>query len=227
VQRMVIPIALALATLSIAPAIGQTPAPQMPAGITRTQLLDNPAVMVARLKLEPGAREMPHTHPFSAIVIHITPGEIDMLLGDKRATTRRDKGHVEFIPREVTHAAANVGSSATEVLTVAIKPDRRPAPAVPVSASPEGIVRTVVLENDEARVTRVGFSPGAREPEHTHPYDMLLVASSGGRLDLLLGGKREVEDRPAGFVWFLPRDVVHAAISAAPAPIEFFSVGIK
>lgn len=206
---------------------GQPPAQPLPPGITRTPLLDNATVLVARLKLEPGAREVPHTHPFSAVVVHVVPGQIEMLLGDTRQTSRREVGHVEFIPREVTHAAANAGAAATEVVTIAIKPGRTPPGSVPMSAAPTGVTRDVVLENDEARVTRVRFSPGAREADHVHPYDLLLVALSGGRLELRLGATREVEDRPPGYVWFLPRNISHAAVNGAAAPIEFLSIGIK
>lgn len=205
----------------------QPSAPQVPIGITRTQVLDNSSVLVARLKLDPGARETPHTHPFSAVVIQITPGDVEMTLAGQRTSGHRDVGHVEFIPREVTHAAANVGPAPFEVVTIAIKPDRKPPPSVPVSQSPPGITRTPLIDNDEARATRVTFSPGAREPEHTHPYDLVLVALSGGRVDLLLGTTHEIDDRRPGFVWFLPRDMTHAAISAAASPIEFVSVGIK
>jgi quercetin dioxygenase-like cupin family protein len=228
-MRRLAPIICVIAALgtSIAGAARHRQTPQMPIGITRTQLADNQTVLVARLKLEPGAREIPHTHPFSAVVIQIVPGEVEMTLGADHTREHRGRGHVQYIPREVTHAAANVGAAPFDVVTIAIKPDRKAPASVPVSASPEGIVRTPVLENDEVRVTDVKFSPGAREPEHTHPYDLVLVALSGGKVELHLGNTRELEDRQPGFVWFLPRDVTHAAASAAPGPVEFLSVGIK
>lgn len=205
----------------------QTAAPQMPPGVTRTPLADNPTVMVAKLRFEPGARETPHTHPFSALVIYVTPATVEMKLGDKTTTGRLDAGHVDFIAREMPHAAANVGSAALEVVTIAVKPDRTRPGAAPPSPVTAGIVRTPVLENDEVRVARVKFAPGAREVDHQHPFDLVFVALSGGRTEVLVGAAREIENRPPGFTWFLPRDVTHMAANAGAAPSEFISVGIK
>jgi quercetin dioxygenase-like cupin family protein len=206
---------------------GAQPTVATPPGITRTQLLDNPTVMVARLKLDPGSREPVHTHPFSALVIQLTEGRVEMLLATEKTSTARETGYTWFIHREVSHAAANVGASPFEVVTVAIKPDRPRAPAGPATAARPGITRTSVLENDEARVTRVKFDPGARETVHTHPFDLVLVALTGGRVEVMVGSDRSVEDRPAGHVWFLPREIPHAVASAASAPMEFMSIGVK
>lgn len=205
----------------------QTPSPQMPPGITRTQLIDNPTVLVAKLKMDPGARETLHTHPFSAVVIQLTPGRIEITYGDKPSTVQREAGHVDFIAREMPHAAANVGSAPFEVVTIAIKPDRTRPASAPASPATAGILRTTVLDNDEARVTRVTFVPGAREGDHRHPFDLVLVALTGGRTEIAIGGQREIEDRPPGFVWFLPRDVTHMAANASARHTEFISIGVK
>jgi quercetin dioxygenase-like cupin family protein len=163
------------------------PAPAMPDGITRTQLVDNDTVLIARLGMAPGAQEDVHTHPFSAVVVQIGAGEVDMHLGSSHTRGRRDHGHVEFIPRETPHAAGNAGSTPFEVVTVAIKPDRRPGGEAPAAAAPAGITRTPVLDNPEARVTRVGFAAGAREPIHMHPFDLVVVQLTPGRMEVRVG----------------------------------------
>lgn len=199
----------------------------MPPGITRTQLLDNPSVMVARLRMAPGAREDLHTHPFSAVVVQLDPGEVEMRVGTRRETARRDAGHVEFIAAEMPHAAANTGSVAFDVVTIALKPDRKPGGTQPPSQAPVGITRTPVLDNAQARAARVTFGPGSREPVHTHPYDLVLVQLTPGRMEVLLSEKKEVKAYDPGEVIFLPRDVPHAAANPDQRAFDILSVAVK
>jgi quercetin dioxygenase-like cupin family protein len=202
-------------------------AAQTPPGITRTQLLDNPTVMIARLNMAPGARETVHTHPFSAVIVQLTPGDVEMRIGTRPETTRKERGTVDFIAAEMPHAAANVGTSAFDLVTVAIKPERTPAGTQPPAEAPPGITRTPVLENPVARVINVVFAAGAREPVHSHPYDLVLVQLTPGRMELTLGGEKGVEDYAAGDVVFLPRDVPHAVASADSRRVELLSVAVK
>jgi quercetin dioxygenase-like cupin family protein len=199
----------------------------MPPGITRRQLLDNASVMVARLRMAPGAREELHTHPFSAVVVQLDPGEVEMRVGTRRETARRDTGHVEFIAAEMPHAAANAGAVAFDVVTIALKPDRKAGGTQPPSQAPLGITRTPVLDNPQARATRVTFGPGSREPVHTHPYDLVLVQLTPGRMEVLLGEKKEVKAYEPGEIIFLPRDVPHAAASADERAFDILSVAVK
>jgi quercetin dioxygenase-like cupin family protein len=198
-----------------------------PPGITRTELENNATVLIARLRMAPGAREDVHTHPFSAVVVQIGAGDVDMRLGDGHTTTRRAHGFVEFIAKEVPHAAANVGQEPFEVVTIAMKPDRRPggdAPALPV---PSGITRAPLLDNADTRVTQVTFASMAREPVHTHPFDLVVVQLTPGRVELRVGEQVSTRDQAPGDVIFLPRDVPHAVSSADSGPFEILSVGIR
>ena len=206
-------------------------AAQVPPGITRTQLLDNSTVMIARLNMAPGAREQVHTHPFSAVIVQLTPGEVEMRIGTRPETTRKERGTVDFIAAEMPHAAANVGTSGFDIVTVAIKPDRKPAGTQPPAEAPPGITRTPVLENPVARVVNVVFAPGSREPVHTHPYDLVLVQLTPGRMEVMIGAERDagksVKDYAAGEVVFVPRDTPHAFASADKGRVELLSVAIK
>ena len=198
-----------------------------PPGITRTELENNATVLVARLRMAPGAREDVHTHPFSALVVQIGAGDVEMRLGDARTTTRRAHGFVEFIPREAPHAAANVGQEPFEVVTIAMKPDRRPGGEAPASAVPPGITRAPLLENAETRVTHVKFAPSAREPVHTHPFDLVVVQLTPGRVEVRVGKDVSTREYAAGEVIFLPRDVPHAVSNVDRGSFEILSVGIK
>ena len=218
-------LAMALWCTTLIAVVGQQ-AP-MPAGITRAQLVDNDTVMIARLGMAPGAQEDVHTHPFSAVVVQIGEGDVDMRIGSGHTRGRRPHGFVEFIPREMPHAAGNAGSAPFDVVTIAIKPDRRPGGAAPVSAVPDGITRTPGLDNAEARVTLVGFAAGAREPLHSHPFDLVVVQLTAGRVEVRLADEVTVRDHAAGDVLFLPRDVPHAVSNVGAAPFDVLSVGIK
>jgi quercetin dioxygenase-like cupin family protein len=212
---------------TVAAVVVATVAQTMPAGIERTVLVDNATVLVARLRLAPGAREEPHTHPFSAVVVQIEPGKVDMQLGDTRSTEMRPVGFAEFIPREVRHAAANVGPAAFEIVTVAIKPDRTPSADAPATAPRPGITRTPVLDNPEASVARVTFAGSAREPVHSHPNDLILVTLGSGSIEVQMGAERSTKAYPSGSVFFLPRNVDHAVANASDEPLAFMRVTIR
>jgi len=199
----------------------------MPAGITRTQLLDNQTAMVARLRMAPGAREEVHTHPFSAVVVQLDAGEVEMRVGTKRETAKQIPGHIEFIAAEMPHAAANTGTAPFDVVTIALKPERKPGGEQPPSPAPAGITRTMVLDNAQARATHVTFAAGSRETTHTHPYDLILVQLTPGTMELEMDGKRTTKDYAPGEVLFIPRDTPHAAINADTKAFEIVSVGVK
>ena len=198
-----------------------------PPGITRTELVNNPTVLIARLRMAPGAQEDVHTHPFSAVVVQIGEGDVDMRLGDERATSRRAHGFVEFIPREMPHAAANVGQELYDVVTIAIKPDRRPGRDARASAAPPGISRATLLENAETRVTRVTFASAAREEVHTHPFDLVVVQLTPGRVEVHMGKQVSTREYSPGEVKFVPRGVPHAVANVDGRPFEILSVGVK
>jgi quercetin dioxygenase-like cupin family protein len=207
--------------------LGRQQVANPPPGITRTALIENDTVMMARLRMAPTAAEDVHTHPFSAVVIQLHAGEVDMRMGDARARSRRPAGFVEFIAHGVPHAAANVGSAPFDLVTIAIKPDRKRGGEAPAQPVPAGITRTPVLDNSDARVTRVTFAAKAREPVHSHPFDLVVVPLTAGRLEVRIGDKADTRDYATGEPMFLPRDIPHAVSNAGAASITVFSVGIK
>jgi quercetin dioxygenase-like cupin family protein len=201
--------------------------PQLPPGMTRSVVLENDTVLVARLGYEPGKGETSHTHPFSAVVVQLSSGEVDMMLGTEHARSRRDAGTVWFIPANVPHAAVNTGTTLLEHLGITIKPTRAAAPAAPPTDAPAGITRTTLVDNADTRVVRVRFAPGSREPVHTHPNDLLTVQITPATVEMLLGAQKTTSERAAGFVQFLPRNVEHAYVSADTRPFELLSIAIK
>lgn len=202
--------------------------PQVPAGVTRTQLLDNRSALVARLTFEPGAAEPVHSHPFSAVMIELTAGDVQMTIGSEKTSARRMPGFSWFIPNGAPHAAVNVGTGACEFVTVAIKPGPHSSTSNPPAApAVPGIARTPMFDNDEVRVVNVRFEPGAREVVHSHAFDLLLVQLSPGRVETLLGSDRTASDLGAGTIQFLPKDVPHAVANPGATAFEVMSVGLR
>jgi quercetin dioxygenase-like cupin family protein len=200
---------------------------QPPPGITRTVLVDNPTVLVARLRYDAGKGETSHTHPFSAVVVQLTPGEVDMTLAADRSRARREAGTAWFIPAAAPHAAVNVGTAPFDQIAITIKPTRPAAPAAPPTDAPTGITRTTLIDNADTRVVRVRFAPGGREPVHTHPNDLLTVQLTAGRVEMLIASDKTASERAPGFVQFLARDIPHAYASIDTKPFELVSVAIK
>lgn len=213
-------LAAAVAALTIV----QAAVPVAPA---RTPVLDNATVTVTRLRFAPGTGESVHTHAFPLLIVQLTPGVVDLTVDDMRARGPRETGVVTFVPANVPHAAVNAGSTSFDLIAVAVKPARPPAPAAPPTDAPPGITRTTLLDNADVRVVRVQFEPGGREPVHTHPNDLLTVQLSGGQLEILNGGDRTRGLRDPGSVQFLQRNVEHTYGSVDTHSFEVLSISVK
>jgi len=221
--RLAIVVSLSMAL--VVAASGQ--APQTPPGVSRTVLVDNATVLVARLGYEAGKGETSHTHPFSAVVLQITSGIVNMTIGPDNLNARRDAGAAWFIPQNTPHYVMNAGTDTFEQVAITIKPTRLPPPAAPPAVDVPGITRTTVIDNREARVVRVQFAAGAREPVHTHPFDLLTVQLTPGTVEIQSGSEKTSSRRAPGFAQFVPRGVQHAYASADKKPFELMSVTIK
>ena len=200
---------------------------QPPPGVSRAVLLDNYTALVARLGFEPGAHESLHTHPFSAVMIELTEGDVEMTIGASKDSSVRKPGVAWFIPKEAPHAAANVGQTRCEFVTVAMKPHALQPMPVQNQAAVPGITRTLRFENDETRVVHVLFAPGSREEVHTHPFDLLVIQLTPGRVETLVGSNRSVSETDRGRVLFIRRNAPHAVANTGETPFEAMSVAVK
>jgi quercetin dioxygenase-like cupin family protein len=100
---------------------GTAPPAQALPGITRKPLLDTPDLAVTRLEFEPNVREPVHTHPYDLAVVPTMAARLDLQVGDKKNVRGYTAGEMIFIPRNVPHAVANVGTSAFRLLAIRIK----------------------------------------------------------------------------------------------------------
>src|SRR5439155_7227478 len=72
-----------------------------------------------------------------------------------------------------------------------------------------GITRTTLNDDAKSTVTRVHFAPGAAEPPHTHPYDVILVPDMDGSVDFGVDGRKTVTSVKSGDVQFVPKNTTH------------------
>jgi len=199
-----------------------------PADPIRTPILQNDTLAVTHLRFGPGTREATHTHPFPLILVQTTTGEIAV---QEQNTTRRGGkiGEVWFIPTDRPHALTTLPNvqKAIDVLAIALLPTRPPAPAAPATEAPPGITRATLVDNDVVRVVRVRFSPAAREPLHSHPNDLLTIQLTPAKVDVRMGTQGQSQEREAGYVHFIPRNVEHAYANEDAKPFEIISLAVK
>lgn len=103
------------------------------------------------------------------------------------------------------------------------------AQSVPLGAGrPEtpGVTRTPMHDDAKSSAVRVHFEPGAKEPPHTHPYDVLLVPLVTRPVEFIIGDKT-IQTLTTGVVQVIPRDVTHSLANVGREPLEFVTVALK
>src|SRR5262245_31668490 len=106
---------------------------------------------------------------------------------------------------------------------------QRAAPSVLLGegrAPTPGITRTALKDDAKSTVTRVQFMPGAKEPPHTHPYDVILVPVLASPVDAGIGDKRFTSFKP-GEVQFVPKDTVHFVGNTGTQMFELIAIALK
>src|SRR5262249_30004598 len=146
----------------------------------------------------------------STLVVQVTEGEVEITQLSDDSRGARQPGAVNFVPSGVGHTGRNIGGTPYDVLWIGLKRPRTAAPGSPAADAPPGISRSLVVENEEVHVTRLRFEPGAREPDHSHPYDLLTMQIDRATVGILNGGELSTAEREPGFIQFIPRGVLHA-----------------
>jgi len=101
-------------------------------------------------------------------------------------------------------------------------------PALDLASRPavDGISRTTLRDDAEVTVTRVHFAPGAAEPVHTHPFDLMVVPLQSGSVDWVMG-EESIRELSVGDVQFVPRGVSHQLANTGSIPFEVIAIAIK
>ena len=93
--------------------------PEVP-GITRTTIRDDAKSTVTRVHFAAGAFEPPHTHATDVILVPVTAGTLELVIG-ARTVADVKPGDVQFVPRDVTHHLKNTGRQPFELIAIAVK----------------------------------------------------------------------------------------------------------
>jgi quercetin dioxygenase-like cupin family protein len=89
-----------------------------------------------------------------------------------------------------------------------------------------GVTRTQIRDDAKSSVVRVSFAPGAYEPPHTHPYDVILIPVTDGPVEFGVGDKSATAFK-IGEVQVIPKDTSHHLKNTGNRPIEFITVAVK
>lgn len=89
------------------------------AEITRRLLVDERAVQVVRSTYPPGAVEPPGPHAFDVVVVPLTSGNMEAVVGGNRIAWK--VGEAFYIGRGVEHHLSNRGTTSVEFITVRIR----------------------------------------------------------------------------------------------------------
>ena len=119
---------------------------------------------------------------------------------------------------------------ALAVLAAGVVSAQSQAPSLPLGAGrPEvaGITRTTLKDDAKSTVTRVHFKPGAAEPPHTHPYDVILVPDVDGTIDFSVEGGKTVTSVKSGEVQFVPKNTVHHLKNSGQRDFELIAIALK
>lgn len=83
----------------------------------------------------------------------------------------------------------------------------------------DGITRTTIRDDARVTVTRVHFAPGAAEPVHTHPFELMIVPVRDGAVTWVVGD-RTTSRLEAGAVQFAPANVPHQLANTGGEPFR-------
>jgi beta-alanine degradation protein BauB len=85
-------------------------------------LLENERVRVREVKLEPGVKPGPHTHPYAHVGVILDPGTLQFNNPDGKSEQVTFKsGSVGWRDAKVTHEVINISQSPMRIIEVEIK----------------------------------------------------------------------------------------------------------
>jgi len=88
-------------------------------GIGRFTLRDDSELTVTRVEFAPGASEVLHTHGFDLLVVPLTEGAVDFVVGDV-TLNHLAVGEIQLIPQGVPHRLGNSGDRRFDIIAIAV-----------------------------------------------------------------------------------------------------------
>lgn len=202
---------------------------QKPAGVSLQTVLDNDVVRVVRVICEAGCSEPVHSHPTNYMNVFLSDMELEFTRAGHTYVTNPVAGEIRFIDQGTAGAMRNPTNRRFEWLSITLKKDPRglrPG-VVPANTAFRGMTSRRLLDNDAVRASFLVLDAGMREPPHSHPTDLLVVAVTAGEVETTIGDKKERRSlKPSDVIWF-PRGVEHHAANVGSTAIEDVGIHIK
>jgi uncharacterized RmlC-like cupin family protein len=86
-----------------------------------TPLLENDRVRVQRVTVPPGYRDRVSMLQNDIVVIQVTAGEMEVVIGQDKTLGHVDPGKTWYVPRATPHQFSNIGTSGYETVIVFLK----------------------------------------------------------------------------------------------------------
>ena len=187
-------------------------------------LLDNASVRVLKVAVPVGEKSPMHSHP-DAILVPFASGKARFTMPDGKTQDLDVVKEIASWTPAMTHAPANVGTTAIEGILVEFK--GAPGTAT-LPASRPGMQTTTLVENPRAVAIKTTAAPDFHEDAgSTHEYDQVVIALGDAFMSLSVDGKAPVTKWQRGDVQFIGRGVKHESKNTSGKPIDFIIVAIK
>lgn len=162
----------------------------------------NKYVRVIDASVPVGDATLFHTHGIDNVPVAISGGELKTELEGQPGTfSTVATGAVSYARGGYTHRITNVGNTHVRFIDAEILASPGGATNVPPLAGVNG--KTLVMENERARIYRLILEPGQSTGLHTHRLSRLSVVVSKGRVAIETGKRKSqfVDFRPGDFRW--------------------------
>ncbi len=91
----------------------------------------------------------------------------------------------------------------------------------------ERAIHTIMIDNDEVRVTEWRFAPGTSTGHHRHEYGYVVVPQTTGRLSIIAAGGTTSADLTVGQPYYRQAGVEHEVRNANDYEFVFVEVEVK
>lgn len=196
-----------------------------------TLLLQNPAVRVFRLKLQPEEVTLPHRHKSFYAFISLRPARIgNEVRGRQPVVTEMAAGELRTSKGGFTLAERNISTEPAEITVIeVVKSDGESGFSTPVGDFPmhdAGIVE--LFETPVVRGYKLAIAADGRTGKHHEDYDRLLMALSDLKVRQEVNGQPASDlEMKAGDVRWVPRGATDATINVGGAPAALLTLEFR
>ena len=194
-------IKVALFVLALFTTAFQSPVPVANEGHHHLKF-ENKYVRVFDVVVDPGDETLYHIHSNDYVFVSIGPATLKAQIpGAQQTDLILKDGEARYTKGPITHRVINVGKTLFRNLTIEVLA----SPYIKDDGTQEKTVtgRTIVLENDRVRVTRLVLEPGQSTGMHSHNLIGLSVIVTNSKVAFDVPGQPQQisEFQPGTFNW--------------------------